>query len=163
VSPPIAKDLAGFERVVDATAELKIRFIRKPAQCKRDDVMELQTTGLCTAALCADEAAPPLVSGPDGSTNVRRHMPTCFTSAIAAAVRRRPRASNRANFRALGLLQQHGQGSVHDRGRIPIWNYMSQQIARPLQLLVRPFANGHPNQIPPWGERRDDRGRARGR
>jgi hypothetical protein len=105
VPSPIAEDLTGLERIVDSTPQLKIGLSRQTAQCKWDNMMELQSTGLCTAALTADEGAASLISGPDGSTDMSWHMPLSFTSAIAADGRRRPRPGDRADFRALCLPQ----------------------------------------------------------
>jgi hypothetical protein len=143
MSPPIAEDLTGLERIVDSTPQLKIRFTRPTAERKRDDVVELQATGLCAAALTANEGAASLVARPHGPTNMRWYMPPEFIGALAAGTRHRSRSSDRAGFRALRLLQQHSQGTVHDGGRISVGNHMPQQVARPLELLVRVLANRH--------------------
>lgn len=155
--PPIAEDLTGLERIVDSTPQLKIGLSRLTTSRKREDVMELEAAGLYAAALSADEAAASLVACPDDPTDMCWHMPLSSTSATAVAARHRPRSGNRADLYALSLLQEHGQGPVHDRRRISVGNYMPQQGARPLQLLVCFLANGHSDQVPPWRQRGDDR------
>jgi hypothetical protein len=130
--PPIAEDLTGFERIVDSTPQLKIGLSCQATQRERDDVMELRAAGLCVAALTADEGTVSLIARPHGPTDMCWHMALPSASAIAAAVRHRPRSGNRADLCALSLLQKHGQGTVHDRRRVPVGNHMPQQVARPL-------------------------------
>jgi len=153
--PPIAECLVRLKCIVRSAPELKVLYRRRPAQGKRDDVMELQSASLRATPFRTLECAKTLIPSPDLAPYWSWHVPV-FRERLLVARPRNSWARHEAEFVPLRLLDQQGQGPIHDSCGVAVWDRMPQQVPRLLQLVVRLLADCHSDQIAPRREWRDD-------
>jgi hypothetical protein len=142
--------LHALVRVVSPTSQGQILDTRLASRRIRNDMVELEESGLVAPTVRADERALSGIALPHEAADIRGH-----SARVGNGTDGGPRRGGLRQTPSLELIDEDRQGSFDNCRRIAGRQSMTQQVLSPSELLVRLSADRDLDQVPLWRERRD--------
>jgi hypothetical protein len=142
--------LHGLVRIMCSTSQSQILDARLATDGIRDDMVELEESGLAASAVGADERALAAITLPYDAADVRRHSARVGDGADGG-----PRRAGLRQPPALEQFDEHCQGSFDNGRRITGRQSIPQQVLSPAELFVRLSTDRDSDQVSFRRERRD--------
>jgi hypothetical protein len=139
-----------FVRVVSSASQSQILNTRLASRRIRDDMVELEESGLGAPTVRADERALAGIAVPHEAADTRGHSARVGDGADGG-----PRRGGLRQPPSLELIDEDRQGPFDNGRRVTGRQSMTQQVLSPSELLVRLSADRDLDQVPLWRERRD--------